>query len=325
MHKLLVASAAVLVCLLCAPAAPTGAADCGVCHVRNVTRGSSGLSLKQMVRAAHDGDRLWVRGRCTGGVVIGKDLTIRGVGDAVVTGLERYRVFRIRAGATVTLRHLIIAHGLGKQISERGGGGGIYNEGVVTLADSIVRRCRAGEDPGGAIANYGTMTIRDTLVRHSRADWGGGIGNLGTLTVVGSRVLDNFPEGIWSRGPMSITDSVVRGNAWGGLFVSGTADVTISATRISDNRRGGGIDKAGGGTLTLEACLVTGNTSAAVGGGIAMLRGRLDLIGTTITGNQAATYGGGIFAQDGSTTVTLDGSSSVTGNTPDDCYGTLSC
>ena len=169
------------------------------------------------------------------------------------------------------------------------------------------------------------MSIIDTLVRHSRADWGGGVGTVGTLTVVGSRVLDNNPEGIWSRGPMTITDSVVRGNAWGGIFVGGKADVTISSTRIRDNRRGGGIDKAGGGTLTLEACSVTGNTSTGAGGGIGTHWGQLDLVGTTITGNQAATYGGGIFVQDGSTTVTLDATSSVSDNTPDDCYGTPAC
>lgn len=325
MRRLRAASAAVLTCLLCVPVAPVGAAGNDGCHVRNLTRGTTGHSLRQAVRAADDGDRLRVRGRCSGGVVIATDLTITGRGDAVVTGLDRDRVFLVREGATVALRGLIIAHGDGRNDGRRGGGGGIYNEGIVTLSDSIVRRARSGEDPGGAITNVGTMTIRDTLVRHSRADWGGGIANLGTLTVVGSRVADNTTQGIWSRGPMTITDSVVRDNAWGGIFVGGKADASISTSDIRDNRRGGGIEKAGGGTLTLEGCLLSGNTAAQDGGGIDAHWGQLSLVGTTVTGNTAVRHGGGIFVVDGTTQVTLDATSSVTGNTPDDCFGTPAC
>jgi predicted outer membrane repeat protein len=124
---------------------------------------------------------------------------------------------------------------------------------------------------------------------------------------------------------MTITDSVVRGNAWGGVFIGGKADAFISTSRIADNRSGGGIEKAGGGTLTLQSCLLSGNTSAQDGGGIDAHWGQLSLVDTTVTGNTAARHGGGIFVVDGTTTVTLDAASSVTGNTPDDCYGTPAC
>lgn len=325
MSRLWAVGVAIVVLLLCEAFAPTEAASGSSCEVRNVTRGTTGHALKAMVRAAHEGDHLWVRGRCVGDVVIGKDLTITGKGQAVVSGLDRYRVLLIRKGARVVLRNLTITQGDGGWDGKRGGGGGIYNEGVVTLKDSVVKQARAGEDPGGAITNTGTMRIIDSVVSDSRADWGGGIGNLGTLTISGSRVLHNHPQGIWSRGPMTIKDSVVRGNAWGGLFVGGTADVTISGTRIRDNPRGGGIEKNGQGRLTLKSCLITGNTSAQDGGGIRTRRGQLDLIGTTITGNRAARHGGGLFVLEGTTEVTLDATSSVTGNTPDDCFGTTAC
>jgi hypothetical protein len=256
----------------------------GPCQVRNVTRDTTGSSLKKMVLAARDGDRLWLRGTCVGDIVIRKDLVIRGRGDrAVVTGLDRYRAF-IREGATVKLRDLLISHGVGPyDLGERGGGGGVYNEGNVILADLVVSRATAGEDPGGAIANHGTMTIRDSVVRHSRADWGGGIGNYGTLMVLRSRVVANDPQGIWSRGPTKITDSVVRDNSWGGIFVGGRSDVTITRTWVKDHAQGGGISKAGGGTLTLDGCLISGND----GGGITTRWGELVLIGTTITANTA--------------------------------------
>jgi hypothetical protein len=293
------------------------------CRIRNTTQDTAGSSLKKMVRAASDGDRLWLRGTCVGDIVIGKDLVIRGRGDrAVVSGLDRYRVFFIREGATVRLRDLLISHGVGPyDIGERGGGGGVYNEGNVILADSVVSWATAGEDPGGAIANHGTMTIRDSVVRHSRADWGGGIGNMGTLTVLRSRVVANDPEGIWSRGPTTITDSVVRDNARGGIFVGGQSDVSITGTQVKDHAQGGGISKAGGGTLTLERCLISGNDA----GGITTRWGQLALIGTTITANTATRPGGGIHVVDGSTSVSLDATSSVTDNTPDDCYGTPAC
>jgi hypothetical protein len=325
MGRLGVASAAVVLCLLTMTTAPVGGADASTCRVTNVTRSTTGHSLKQAVRAANDGDHLRVRGRCIGGVIIGKDLAITGADDAVITGQDRYRVFLIKDGATVKLRHLVVARGNGRHDGIRGGGGGIYNEGTTTLSDSIVRRAWSGEDPGGAITNVGTMRVVDSLVRHSRADWGGGIGNYGTLTVVRSRVLDDRPEGIWSRGPTSIIDSVVRSNDLGGVFVGGTSDVTIRRSIIRDNGAGRGITKAGAGALTLESCLISGNVSAGDGAGIYTHRGQLTLVGTTVTANTAARHGGGLYVVDGTTTVTLDETSMITGNTPDDCYGTTAC
>ena len=72
------------------------------------------------------------------------------------------------------------------------------------------------------------------------------------------------------------------------------------------------------------SCLITRN-SDTVGGGIGTQWGELVLVDTTITANTATQHGGGIFVVDDSTSVTLDATSSVTGNTPDDCYGTTAC
>jgi hypothetical protein len=48
-------------CLLAGTPAPVTLARSGTtCHVRNVTQGTSGRSLKKTVAAAHDGDRLRV-------------------------------------------------------------------------------------------------------------------------------------------------------------------------------------------------------------------------------------------------------------------------
>ena len=115
MSRLWAVGVAIVVLLLCEAFAPIEAASGSSCEVRNVTRGTTGHALKAMVRAAHEGDHLWVRGRCVGDVVIGKDLTITGKGQAVVSGLDRYRVLLIREGARVVLRNLTITQGDGTQ------------------------------------------------------------------------------------------------------------------------------------------------------------------------------------------------------------------
>ena len=50
---------------------------------------------------------------------------------------------------------------------------------------------------------------------------------------------------------------------------------------------------------------------------------------SSVTANTAGTAGGGIWnddgPEDGVGTVIVRGGSTVTGNTPDDCYGTTAC
>ena len=101
---------------------------------------------------------------------------------------------------------------------------------------------------------------------------------------------------------------------------------------------GGGIGSAG--TRRLTGSTVSGNSSkgvnsgdgcgqsggvftAASGGGI-LNRGSLTLRDSTVTANTATDRGGDIFNR-ASGTVTMRGSASVTGNTPDDCAGTPAC
>ena len=77
-----------------------------------------------------------------------------------------------------------------------------------------------------------------------------------------------------------------------------------------------------GGTVTLNDSTVTGNTAFGLGGGIFIAGGSppfpapvVTLNDSTVTGNTAGALGGGIL-NDG--TLIQNGTSSVTGNTPDD-------
>jgi CSLREA domain-containing protein len=72
-------------------------------------------------------------------------------------------------------------------------GGGIYNgEGTTTVTGSSVISNTAANRGGGIYNEVGTpTTVDDSTVMSNAADHGGGMFNRGTLTVTGSRILDN--------------------------------------------------------------------------------------------------------------------------------------
>ncbi len=295
--------------LLGAIAAPVAQAGTTTCRVRNVTQDTHGASFPAMVKAAVDGDRLTVRGTCEGGIVIRADIIIRGVGDPrpVLTGRHRHRAFRVWYTSTVMLRHLAMVGG-----AAEGYGGGILNYGTLTLTDSVVRGNMAMEGSGGGIANLGTLTLNDSVVRGNTGYNGGGILNWGTLNLTGSVVREN---------------RAVEGGGGGIVNVRGST-LTLTGSVVRDNRavEGGGIANEYG-TVTITESVVRGNRADKNGGGIAN-SGTLTLRrSSSVTDNTAGTHGGGVWNQTeyGVRTVILRGGSSVTGNSPDDCYGTTAC
>lgn len=265
-------------------------AETSTCRVRNVTQDTAGRSFARLVGAAQDGDRLTVRGTCLARRVrIHVDITIRGVGDrpAVLDAKGVGKVLFIGHDSVLVLRHLAITGGVARGESYHGGG--FFNHGTLTLVDSVVRGNRAIGKAGGGIANWGTITLVRSVVRSNSAHQGGGLINVGAMTLV---------------------DSLVRGNAAGDL--------------------GGGIwNGNGSGTLTLDGSRVAGNAAGLRGGGI-WSNGRVTLLGTAVIGNAAGRRGGGIWSRQDAAqgpvgVVTLDSTSSVTENTPDDCVGTDAC
>jgi len=240
-------------------------------------------------------------------VLITKDLTLLGSGaDQTILrrdpGKDKDRQFRVlqtAAGATVTVQDLTITKGAPPGYTE---GGGILNDGTLTLRNLTVTRNGAGS--GGGIHNNGTLSLVNVTVVENDALAGGGISNVGMATLSDSRVTGNGGAAYFG----------------GGILNGGT--VTLEAgSSVSGNVawfNGGGIYNDGG-VLTLAAgSSVTGN-SAENGGGIGNDRGTVDLeAGSSVTGNQAV-QGGGIINREG--TLRLEAGSSVTGNTPDNCFG----
>lgn len=193
-------------------------------------------SLQAAVDAAHAGGSLVVLGTCGARTVISKNLTVTGLPGATLNAGGGPGLL-IAVGARVTLNTLIITNG------ETGFGGGIYNNGTLTLNGSTVTGNSAFTF-GGGIFNDGTMTLNLSTVTDNTSvrTWGGGIANYGTITLNDSRITGNnagsVGGGILNRGTVALKyGSRITGNtASGGGGIYNDRTVTgATATNITGN------------------------------------------------------------------------------------------
>jgi hypothetical protein len=133
------------------------------------------------------------------------------------------------------------------------------------------------------------------------------------LTLTGGFLSDG--GGIFNSGTLNLTESTVSGNsAWygGGLVNAGTMTVTDSTVSGNwTNNQGGGIFNVG--TLTVAGSTFSGNLSNYGGGilnGNSVANGTLTVINSTFSGNSAR--GGGIYNGNQSTLAVTNGT--FTGN-----------
>ena len=235
-----------------------------------------------------------------------------GASNLLISCFYRSRVFYLNPGANLAIKGLTITQGNGEGAANSGLGGGIYNNGTLTLTNSTISDNQAVYRPGsgGGIYNNGgttTLTLTNSTVSGNVAptERGGGIfNNGGTMTFTDSTVSGNNGglggSGIYNNGgTMTLTNSTVSGNlsssgGGGGIFnSSGTATLTNST--ISGNSAsffgGGGIYNSSG-TLNLTSVTVTRNKATGIGcggcdtGGIRNL-GTANLKNTIVAGNTA--------------------------------------
>ncbi|MBI3161551.1 MAG: S-layer homology domain-containing protein [Chloroflexi bacterium] len=199
-----------------------------------------------------------------------------------------------------------------------------------------------GIDVRAFLINGGTTVTLNTLniVNNLGAGTGGGIRNLGTLTVLNSTISGNNANsasgkggGIYNSGTLTVTDSTISSNTangtsanssgGGGIYNSGT--LTVDGSTFSGNGassgNGGAIYNAGG-TVTISNSTFSGN-SASSGGGI-FNAGTITIRNSTFSGNSASVVGGGVDQNAG----TLNMANVILANSPSgfDCYyagGTL--
>ncbi|HLN31276.1 MAG TPA: DUF4214 domain-containing protein [Gemmataceae bacterium] len=239
---------------------------------------------------------------------------------------SNFSVFTVAANTTATLQGLTITDGY-----TNGNGGGILNNGTLTVTDAFLSS-NSAEDFGGGIANYGTLTLTTVDLSKNYAGYSAGgfynssyYGGIGQVTATNLTLSANnaasYGGGFSTDGgTVTVTNGTISGNSsgsGGGINASGTE--TLIGVTISDNNAtyyGGGIVNYFYG-ITLTNCTISGN-NAAFGGGIdSPYSAPLTVTNGTISDNSAITVygfggvGGGIFS---SAPLTLSGVT-ISGNT----------
>lgn len=160
------------------------------------------------------------------------------------------------------------------------------SQALVTRLGGTLNLCN-GTVTGGYGGNGGALDINaestanlfNVIISGNAADdRGGGISNIGTLTMVGGAILNNTSK-----------------------------DQT-------DPSGGGGLYNDAGSTATLKGVTISGNRATVTGGGGICNLGTLILDGCTIEGNVAQTEGGGVWNKE-TATLNMQGENSIKDNT----------
>ena len=255
-------------------------------------------------------------------LTIDKSMTItgRGAGATIIQAnaspnTATYRVFNITAG-TVTISDMTIRNGKTPDAawaSNAEHGGGIFNTGTLTIEDCTISHNHTG-DGGG---NSGNFTAA------GKGGSGAGLYSTGSLTISRSTFSHNTTgKGGDSGGGMSSMRG--QGGNGAGIYTNVTS-AAISNSTFSDNTTGssgigGSLSNVGGtgacihhvgGTMTIDECTLSENTSSYCGGGIENWA-TLSITNSTISGNTGINIGGGISSRSGTLTIT---NCTMSGNT----------
>jgi hypothetical protein len=238
----------------------------------------------------------------SGELDINKDLTIQGPGAGLLTvnstgwnNNGASRIFEVNGGTTASLSGMTISNGNGYRLA--------YNFDNFGGADYY-------DGTGGGVLNLGTLTISGCTLSGNIAgggtffDGGGAVSNFGRLTVSGCTLSGNFAD---ANG--------------GGIYNDSGATLTVSGCTLSGNSAdyfgsGGAIFNAG--TLSVSNSTLSSNFAAYQGGGICNAFGTATVSGCTLSGDSAGT-GGGIYNA-GTAALTVS-NSMFTSNTPDNIAG----
>lgn len=222
-----------------------------------------------------------------------------------INGNELSRIFRIEPSAVVTLSNLTIARGREGDFN----GGAIWNQGVLTLDNVLVRDSLAPGNLGGGIYNKpeGTLTLQNgTVISGHTALNGAGLYNDGGRVVINGAIFtDNTATSLGgglynlSSGTLELSDATLIENTasldGGGLYNSGT--LTMTRTNIEDNHAnddGGGVFNAG--FITITTSTIHENSANDEGGGIHNdTSDILFMKNGTLSGNTTNDDGAGIF------------------------------
>jgi len=197
------------------------------------------------------------------GIIVSKSLTIQGQGanNTVVDGGGNATVFNVnpsahpQPGVSVIIQNITIRNGSGTY------GGGIYNNGALTISNSTISGNSATYSGGIFNDSVGTLTIVSSTISGNAATVGGGgiYNNAGILNIANSTISGNSASqkggGVYNyQGTETISNSTIVNNSSpsiGGLYnVIGTGDYTRVKNSIVGINSGGDCGTAGTITAT---------------------------------------------------------------------------
>ena len=226
------------------------------------------------------------------------------------------RVMYIGKNANVTLQNLKLTGGYLSDTK----GGGIYSEGTCSLSSCTISENTADEGAGVCVQD-GTFTMENNslISKNTSGGNGGGIFADGSsITINGGSISENIFLNNRSGG--------------GGIYLTGTARLTMTGGKISGNHPkgetssdtfGGGVYISGESSIfTMTGGEISGN-SAYYGGGVAII-GTFSMSGGTIGGETedlacTAEKGGGVYVAyyngtESATTFEMSGGAVISSN-----------
>lgn len=173
--------------------------------------------------------------------------------NLLISGNNRSRVFYVNAEANLTLYGITVERGIGTGAADNNTGGGIFNNGALTVTNSAISGNRAIID-GGGIFSKGTLTVTNSTISGNTVVLfaGGGIFNTGTAMLTNT----------------TISGNLIQRNLIGGAAISNTGTLNLTGVTVTNNRTiagddicicTSGIDNSSGATANLNNTIIAGN------------------------------------------------------------------
>lgn len=236
--------------------------------------------------------------------------TIIQAGTTLTDGVDR--VFHVSLPATLVLNQVTVQHGKAAEGTVYPGnvGGGIFNEGVLTITHSYLIR-NSTSAFGGAIYSdlFARLRLEHSLIMDNLSYiYGGGLYDVGMHTTIltttfatnlageGGAILFKGADKVWIE---ATTFSGNQATTLGGAIRNdGARNVTVSRSTFMSNTaaRGAGFynDSLDIDNIYIINSTFSGNLASDTGGGIHNTAGTLDITNVTLAENGAAT-GGGLY------------------------------
>ncbi len=256
--------------------------------------------------------------------------TVDNTGDA---DDGNYAVGQLTLGETINLAN--INPGADTITFKAGLGEVVLTSAVLAITDTSGTTTVTGPVAGTQVVTRSTAQVTPQFRIFNVAS--GVTANLSNLTITNGNSPTNG-GGISNLGTLTVTNSTVAGNAAatsGGGIVNFGGSLTVTSSTVSGNTtatNGGAISSVNQGPLVVTNSTISGNSAAAVGGGINISSGTATLTNTTITNNHSDSdntggeTGGGVYFNVLGSTLTntlIAGNFRGTGTGADDASGAV--